>query len=198
LSVNDDGCKFNYCNADGVFGRHSNPMTQSRVSRAGQDQASIKDRLLTSVQQLSESSKELKSAAEELRKVVFVFNSHLRSLEPHVATWHKIAGGQDEQGNTYWTRDIGFTEIRGVWEIAIRTVDGRYTGGGEELEESKVWSFSEAPHWMQIESVNKLPDLLEEIIKRTRETTSKLRAKTDEAKLLAEALTNAIAIQDLL
>ena len=44
---------------------------------------------------------------------------------------------------------------------------------------------------MQIETVGKLPDLLEAIVKRTRDTTKKLRSKTEEARKLAEALAQA-------
>ncbi len=71
-----------------------------------------------------------------------------------------------------------------------------------DYEESKAWLFKDAPQWMQIESLTNLPGLLEEIVKRTQETTKKLRAKTERARPLAEALSKAVeevaAVADLL
>ena len=55
----------------------------------------------------------------------------------------------------------------------------------------EIWLFKDAPQWMQIETVGKLPDLLEAIVKRTQDTTKKLRSKTEEARKLAEALAEA-------
>ena len=45
-------------------------------------------------------------------------------------------------------------------------------------EDFEVWLFKDAPQWMQIETVGKLPDLLDAIVKRTQDTTKKLRSKT--------------------
>ena len=64
-----------------------------------------------------------------------------------------------------------------------------YPAPDDEIIE--IWLFKDAPQWMQIETVGKLPDLLEAIVKRTQDTTKKLRSKTEEARKLAEALAQA-------
>jgi len=46
---------------------------------------------------------------------------------------------------------------------------------------------------MQIDSVSKIPDLFDELIKRTDETVKKLQPKSLQAKELSEALNAAIA-----
>jgi len=51
--------------------------------------------------------------------------------------------------------------------------------------------FGEAPRWMQIESVGKIPDLFDELIKRTESTIRMLKAKAIEAKNLAAAISAA-------
>ena len=68
-------------------------------------------------------------------------------------------------------------------------VKGYYPAPDDEIIE--IWLFKDAPQWMQIETVGKLPDLLEAIVKRTQDTTKKLRSKTEEARKLAEALAQA-------
>ena len=45
---------------------------------------------------------------------------------------------------------------------------------------------------MCIESAGKLPDLFDELLKRTRETTEKLKARTAQTKELAAALSAAL------
>ena len=57
-----------------------------------------------------------------------------------------------------------------------RTARQRHPPGDEE------WPFAEAPRWMCIESVGKLPELFEDLIKRTEEATEKIKGKTSEAK----------------
>lgn len=46
---------------------------------------------------------------------------------------------------------------------------------------------------MQIESVSKIPDLFDELIKRTDDTLKKIRSKTIEARDLATAINEAIS-----
>jgi hypothetical protein len=65
-----------------------------------------------------------------------------------------------------------------------------------EHDEIETWIFKDAPRWMQIESVGKIPDLFDALIKRTQETAEKLRAKTVEARQLARALSDAVAELD--
>jgi hypothetical protein len=174
-------------------------MAQKRISRAGQVEVPPTQRIATSFKDLATSSRELNSAAAELHEVVSVFEKHLLTIKPHVATWYEIASGEDDSGARYWNRSIGFANINGTWGIGLRTEEGHVHS---DFAESEAWLFKDAPQWMQIESVTKLPDLLEEIVKRTQETTKKLRAKTERARALAEALSKAVeeeaAVADLL
>jgi hypothetical protein len=89
----------------------------------------------------------------------------------------------------YWHRDLGYTQFGKVWGIALREVEGHYEA---EREDVNLWPFKDAPQWMQIESIGKIPDLFDELIQRTEETTQKLRNKTLEARALADALSRAV------
>ena len=57
-------------------------------------------------------------------------------------------------------------------------------------DSEELWPFSEAPRWMRIEGVGKLPDLLEALLKQAGDTTKKIRAKIEQANELAEAISN--------
>jgi len=147
------------------------------------------ERIVNSSKQLSNRAPEISSAAEELRNSIAPLGAFLRKLDLGVSAWHEFAGHEDEDGH-FWGRDIGYTQVGKRWGIALR----RRTGHNHfDHYEEEVWLFEEAPRWMQIESVNKIPELFEELIKRTDDTIKKLHAKASEAKDLAAALEAAVA-----
>jgi len=163
-------------------------MAQNRIPLAGQEKTPPTERIAASFKQLAASSKELNAAGEDLTEVMSTVDAALSTVSPPVAAWHKIAGFEGEDGS-YWHRDIGYAKVKNIWGIALRTVEGHECLDRDQIEE---WLFRDAPRWMQIESVSKIPDLFDELIKRTKDTTIKLRAKTLEAKRLAAALAEAL------
>jgi hypothetical protein len=146
---------------------------------------SAAERIVNSYNQLAACSTSLSAAADELCENIAPLNSALKKINLGVSAWHKIAGNEDENGY-YWRRDIGYVQVGRQWGIALRKAEG---GDGEHEEE--VWLFGEAPRWMQIESVGKIPDLFDELIKRTESTIRMLKAKAIEAKNLAAAISAA-------
>jgi prefoldin subunit 5 len=149
-----------------------------------------KERIASSFKQLAAVSSDLNSAADELSKTISKLDEGLRGLKLGVSAWHQVAGNEDERDGSYWSRGIGYARVGNKWGIAIRKTWGNYTYDDYNEEE---WLFADAPRWMCIESVGKLPDLFEDLIKRTEETTGKIRAKTNEANELAAAISAAAA-----
>lgn len=163
-------------------------MAQKRVLLVDCDKTPPTERMASSIKRLAVASTELTTATGELGQAFSSFDKALQKLNL-VPAWHKFAGGEDHDGN-YWTRDIGYTTVHGEWAIALRRVWGNEFGDDHNEE---VWRFNKAPHWMQIESLGKIPDLYEALIERTEETIKKLKAKTAEANELATAVNAAIA-----
>jgi hypothetical protein len=157
--------------------------------RAGDTKTTPAERIGPSFKQLAAASSELNSAGDELCEVIATVEAPLATIKPPVAAWHQIAGTENQNG-TYWHRDIGYAKVGKTWGIALRTVDGHQALDEDNTE---MWLFKDAPRWMQIESVGKIPDLFETLIKRTEETAAKLRAKTTEARQLADALSRTIS-----
>lgn len=147
------------------------------------------ERINASYKQLATISPELHSAAKELSKTIKELNAALEPLSLGIAAWHTIASGKDDDGN-YWSRSIGYANVGHEWGIALREASGNYIYDDHNEE---VWGFSKAPRWMVIESVAKLPDLFETIIERVKETTAKLKARTEQAKELVAAIRAAAA-----
>ena len=146
------------------------------------------ERISKSFKQLAASSIELNAAAEELCKHLVPLNTALKDINLGVSAWHKIAGRSDEDGY-YWSRDIGYAQIRRKWGIALRKIEGCQD---DNQHEEETWLFHEAPRWMQIESVGKLPDLFDELFERTEDTIKKVRSKSIAAQILATAIYAAV------
>lgn len=143
------------------------------------------ERIAASFRELALVSPEVDSAAADLAESISTLESYLRRIGIKVSAWNCIAGEDVDQDGYYWSRDIGWTLVRNMWSIAIRKTSGndQYNEHNEE-----IWTFADAPRWMAIEAVSKLPDLFETLIKRTKETTEKLKARKKDADQLAAAI----------
>jgi len=142
------------------------------------------ERINASYKQLASISPDLHSAAKELSKTINELNAALEPLNLGVSAWHTISHGEDQDGN-FWSRSIGYTQVKREWVVALRTASGNEHA---DLYDEDVWAFSRAPRWLIIESVAKLPELFETLIERVKETTEKLKARNEQAKELVAAV----------
>lgn len=107
----------------------------------------------------------------------------MRRIGLWVSAWHQIAAHDDD--GVYWSRDVGWANVNDSWCIAIRKSSGNHN---VDCHDEEIWAFRDAPRWMAIESTGKLPDLFETLVKRTLETTEKLKARKCEADALSAAI----------
>ena len=149
---------------------------------------SAPERVQAAFRNLSTSATNLNAASDELRKTVSVLEEALKQLNLGISTWVTITGDEQSNGD-YWSRDLGYVRFGGKWGIALREVAGNHAF--EEDEKDETWSFSDAPRWLRIEGIGKIPELLEKLTKQADDTTEKIKKKTAEAKELAEAIKKA-------
>jgi hypothetical protein len=143
------------------------------------------ERIAASFKELALISPEVDSASEDLTKSISTLESYLRRIGIRVSAWHQIAGDHTDQSGYYWSRDIGWCQVRGSWSIAIRKASGNHSYDDHSEE---IWTFADAPRWMAIEAVSQLPDLLDTLITRSKETMEKLKARKKETDELAAAI----------
>lgn len=155
-----------------------------------QDLSIAKEKISSGFKDLSLASNKLKSAANDLFATISELEKLLKSLNLRVSAWHQIAHSVDEDG-TIKTRSIGYTNIDGQWVIAINKAVN-YQQLGEYNEET--WRFADAPLWMCADAISELPGLIQALIKRTVETTEKIKAKNEEAVEIVAA-TAAVAAE---
>jgi hypothetical protein len=153
------------------------------------EQPLASQRLADAYKRLVASSETHRSATHKFSKPVAEIEWAIKHLNLPVVTWQKIAGGEDNYGG-YWSRDVGYARTRGLWGLAVRSVRGHSSWDEDEIEQ---WPFDEAPSSLRLEALDKLPDLLEEIVKNADKTTKKLEQRTPDAVDLARAIKEASA-----
>ena len=139
-------------------------------------------------QTLANAAAELNAASDELAKPIRAYESALKALNLGVSAWVELTSGT--HGGYWWDRGVGYTKFKDGWGIALRTREGSDNASPEEDSE-EIWRFTEAPRWMRIEAVCKLPDLLKALLKQAEETTKKIKAKIAQANEIAGAIRNA-------
>jgi hypothetical protein len=145
------------------------------------------ERVKTSYKQLSAAAINLNSSSDELSEAIAVWDAALKKLNLGLSAWVTLSGSDNDANGNWWSRDVGYARVGNKWGIALRTQDGNdYSDEAPDVDE---WLFNDAPRWMRIEAVGKLPDLLEALLKQAEDTTKKIRAKKAEADELGEAIT---------
>jgi hypothetical protein len=153
------------------------------------DNASAPDRVQAAYRSLSTSATNLNAASNELKVIITVLEDVLKKLNLGISTWVTITGSEDPDG-TYWSRDLGYARVKGWWGIALREASGNYNW---DAHNDETWLFNDAPRWLRVEGVGKIPELLEKLTKQADDTAEKIRKKTAEAEVIARAITAAAA-----
>ncbi len=144
------------------------------------------DRVQSTYRQLSIAATSLNTASDNLGKAIAVFDAALKKLNLGVSAWVNVSQGYDENDGDWWNRGIGYAKIGDTWGIALRTQNGSSNCPDRDTEER--WLFNDGPRWMRVESIAKIPDLLEALLKQAEDTTSKIKTKTEELLALAAAM----------
>lgn len=146
------------------------------------------ERVQTAYKQLALAANSLNVASDELGKAISVVDTALQKLNLGVSAWEDLSGNDDTSNGNWWSRQIGYTKVRDKWGVALRTTRGNYNYPDDDSEE--LWLFNDAPRWMRIEAVGKIPDLLEALLIEAEKTTQKIKNKTTQAYELAAAMSN--------
>src|SRR5207244_1060179 len=81
---------------------------------------------------------------------------------------------------------VGYAQVKGEWRIAIQTSDG--SDYSPERSDDEIWSFNDAPRHLRVKAIDKLPDLIEALVKTADATAERLKQKVEPAQELAAAV----------
>lgn len=155
---------------------------------------SLTVRVSSAYKQLSTAASELNQVSDELGKFLTALDAALKKLNLGIATWIRLDSREDGSGN-YTKRDLGYAKVGGRWGIALRTLTGNHTM--PDIPNIEEWLFNDAPRALRIDSVEKLPDLFDALIKDAEAATAQIKARTTQAQQLAHIMTEIAAYQPL-
>lgn len=147
-------------------------------------------RISAAFESLAQSAKAIHEASGKVASPVAALDRALQRLNTGVACWTKISNGDDGFG-AYWSNDVGYARIGKEWGLAIRTVEGDESN--PDREQTEEWLFNQAPHYLRIKAIEKLPELIEAMVEATNATAARLAEKAAPARELAEAVTALLA-----
>jgi hypothetical protein len=134
---------------------------------------------------ISEAASDVQAASTELGEIITKLEEFLEAKNIGVPAWVKVKAWSNERGE-YWMREIGYDRFNSEWGLGIRERSGH--DAYPDSESSHTWRFNSAPRKARISSVDKLPELLDALIKEATRTARRLREKTAEAAAFAATL----------
>ena len=139
---------------------------------------SLLEKVHSSYKQLAATAISLNDTFEEFGKSVEEIDYALRTsnLGMYLGTpvWIQI-DGQDDGQTSYWRRELGYDRIDNRWGITVRTRSGSYLNSSHN--KSDVWFFTDAPRRLQVEAAEKLPDLLQTLMKESDAIAQRINGK---------------------
>lgn len=148
------------------------------------------ERVQNSIQQLPAAAASLNAATDQLGKSVGDLDGVLRKYSLGVPTWVPFSSSPNSWFPRYHHDDIGYAKVGGKWGVAIRTVDGdEVSDSSDDVEQ---WLFNDAPRLLRLRAIEKIPELLEALLKSAEEMTKKLTEKAEEVGALTAAINSVI------
>lgn len=145
-------------------------------------------RIAASYKKLAGAAQLLNSASDGLSKQILALDAALQRLNLGVIAWERVQGDDDDGNGFYWSRDVGYAKVGSRWGLALRNREGSHHHEEAKVEE---WLFNDSPRHLRIDAIDKIPDLVEKLIKASEKTARKLHEKTAQAGELAAAVTAA-------
>jgi len=137
-------------------------------------------------QALSQIASSLNTASDELTKTVSTLDESLKKLNVGLNVWVTFRSRGDDEPQMYDEDQIGYCKVNGVWGIALRRIWGDQIR--DEHNGDGPWLFNDAAREMRLLSVDKIPEVIEELGKEASKVTKRIQEKTKEVRELADAI----------
>ena len=157
--------------------------SQSAAGSSLPPRPELPKRISAVFEELTATAAKLNAVSDEIAQPISVIDAALRRLNLGVSAWVEVAGEVDHHDTAYfWDRSIGYDKVSRSWGIAIRTRSGSLT---DQRVDEETWLFNDAPRSIRLEALDKLPDLLAELVKVAIDTANALKNKLATTKQVA-------------
>ena len=141
-------------------------------------------KLQNSLQELASSAHNLNSLSDQLTKQVTEVESSLNKMAIGLTAYVNTEQWSDETGDHYDIWRLCYEKHSGKWGLTITHLWG-YESDPEG--ESETWPFRDAPREHRLKAVEKIPELVEALVKKSNDFASDISAATSYAEGLAAA-----------
>jgi hypothetical protein len=145
--------------------------------------------LAANYKQLAVAAKSLNEASDEFNTTLEPIEKALERLHLGLECWVRVKTYAVDDPE-YHYRDIGYGRRLGRWGILLRECEGDES---RQMGTEERWFFSEAPRMFRVEAIEKVPDLLERLIKKADNATRRIKSTTAMVRQYADAIDAAVA-----
>ena len=144
-------------------------------------------KLQKSLQELAGSADNLNALSDQLNNQVTDVESALNKMGIGLAANVNTETWSDESGEEYDVWRICYEKYSGKWGFTIEHLWGHESFPDDR---SETWAFRDAPREHRLKAVEKIPDLMEALLKKSKEFASDISATMSFAQGLATAFSN--------
>ena len=148
-------------------------------------QPELLGRVSLAFEELAATAANLNTVSDEIAQPISVIDAALQKLNLGVTAWLKVAGEVDPETGDFWDHSIGYAKVSRRWGIAIRARSGSLAY--QQVDE-ETWRFSDAPRSHRLEALDKLPDLLVELVNVAGDTANALKNKLATTEQVAATI----------
>lgn len=161
------------------------PVGALRCQMSTTEGSPLSERISAAFAKLSAISAELNSASDDLGRLVGPIDDALRRLNLGVAHWYTYKSIQSVEGR-YRHHLLGYAKVGSKWGLALSQTEGSFEDGA--LYRDEEWLFNDAPRWMRIEAIDQVPELLDQLARKAKESQDSLVEKLEKAREMTTAL----------
>jgi hypothetical protein len=143
------------------------------------------DRLQHTLQELASSADKLNSLSDELNKQVSDVESAVNKMGIGLTANVNTETWSDDRGEKYDIWRISYERHAGKWGFTIEHLWGHE--GYEDSAELERYAFKDAPREHRLRAVEKIPDLIDALVKKSKEFATDVSAVMSYAQGLAAA-----------
>jgi hypothetical protein len=151
----------------------------------------LAERVASFYSQLSVVARDLNAASDEFGKSINEIDTALKKLNLGVSVWVEVRSkGINPTTGDFWqgADQLGYSKVSGRWGICVRTI-------GEDIQDPdhsscEEWLFNDAPRALRLAAINKIPSLLEALLKAAAETKEKIQARLADVQAVAAVVKN--------
>lgn len=150
----------------------------------------LSDRAATAYKQLVASSATLNGETDEFARTVSSLDDALGKLGLGVECWVRFEtwGGPDPMISIH--HEIGYARVSRQWGIALRSLT-EHDSGDPNYDDEERWLFNDAPRIHRIAAIEKVPELLEELVKKAGAAVKKVQTSKAQARNILDAIREA-------